>query len=51
MRKIVDTYVIGTKPIRGGRCEKWWQSNSNNLKRKKNKKKSFCVKWCFKVQV
>ena len=38
MKKIVDTYVIGTKPIRGGRCEKWWQSNSNNLNSAKNKK-------------
>ena len=38
MRKIVDTYVIGAEPIRGGRCEKWWQSNPNNLNSAKNKK-------------
>lgn len=38
MKKIVDTYSNSIKPITGGRCQRWWESNMNNLNSAKNKK-------------
>lgn len=38
MRKIVDTYSNKLEPITGGRCQRWWESNMDNLNSEKNKK-------------
>ena len=38
MRKITDTYAYGVEAVQGGRCQRWWASNPNNLNSVKNKK-------------
>ena len=38
MRKIIDTYAYGVEKPQGNRCQRWWESNMDNLNSDRNKK-------------